>query len=421
MPQLDFREWLQFFLPLGILGAWRWGTWMMRKVISWFYRPSPLSYTATVSVITPVYMEEPAVFRLALDSWAANGPAEIIAVIDGADKASIQGFRDFSRGFPGAKLIVTDKPGKRPALADGISAATGEIVALVDSDVIWEGDVLTESLRPFADEKVAGVATRQNVLEPETLAQNIFDMQLDLRFHDDMMPAAVAGHAFTCLSGRTAFYRRKAVLPMLDALVNEKFWGKQCIGGDDKRLTYLVEEAGWRCRYQHRARVYTSGAAKVSTLFKQRTRWQRNSWRADLRAMGRGWVWKHPFLSFMLVDRIISNFTLLLSFVYFFIALAFQLWLAAAGLVVWWLFSRSLRLMPNLLRRPGNIFLVPAYVVTNFAMVFVRIYALFTLNRQDWITRGAKRKPGHFGLVLAQVATLAVVWGLGMVVYLTRF
>ncbi|MBI4330654.1 MAG: glycosyltransferase [Chloroflexi bacterium] len=417
----DLTSLLLFYLPLGVIGAWRWGTWLLKRTIGLFYRPGIGDYRTTVSVVTPVFREDPGVFLQALESWKANHPAEIIAVIDHTDKDCIRVFEDFSRGFAGATLIVTDKPGKRSALADGTRASSGEIVALVDSDVIWSGNLLSEALPPFADPRVGGVTTRQNVLDPKTLAQTIFDIQLDLRYFDDVMPSAVAGDVFTCLSGRTALYRRKAALPVLDDVVNETFWGKQCIGGDDKRLTYLVEAAGWKARYQHTARVYTTGASDMTTFVKQRMRWSRNSWRADLRALWQGWAWRHPFLAFILIDRTISNFTLLLSLAYFSVSLVLQLWAPAAVLVAWWLVSRTLRLMPNLARRPANVRIIPIYVGINFAMAIVRIYALLTLNRQDWLTRGARRQKGNLGLVLARVGTFLIVAGMGVAVYFYRF
>ena len=417
----DFAELLLFYLPLGILGLWRWGTWLMRRTSGWAYKPTPGQYHAEVSVVTPVYMEDPAVFRKAIQSWAANKPTEIIAVIDAADERCIAEFKAFGKSFPGARLIVTEKPGKRPALADGARAAKGDIIAFADSDTVWAPDLLEKALPPFAEKRVGGVATRQSVLQPSTASQRLFDIQLDLRFWDDMMPSAVMGNTFTCLSGRTALYRREAVLPLLDDLVNETFWGKQCIGGDDKRLTYLVEAAGWGTRYQHTARVYTPGAADMGTLFRQRTRWSRNSWRADLRAIGQGWVWKHPFLSFILVDRFISNLTLLFSLSYFFVSLALGLWLPALILAVWWLLSRSLRLTPNLAAHPENFGIVPLYIITNFALAFTRIFALFSLNCQDWITRGLAKPGGSFGLLLAAMATSAVFAGVVLLVYSWRF
>lgn len=411
---------IAFYLPLGIIGVWRWGTWLVRKVMGWFYRPAGGDFRTGVSVVTPVYNEDPGVFHRALASWKANHPGEIIAVIDYTDESSIRIFEAFSREFPGARLIVTRKPGKRPALADGVRAASNEIVALVDSDVTWSDSLLREALRPFADRRVAGVATRQNVWRPETLAQRIFDIQLDLRFHDEMMPAAVGGDVFTCLSGRTALYRREVILPLLDDLVNETFLGKQCIGGDDKRLTYLVEAAGGKTRYQHTAEVFTDGARTMTTLVKQRVRWSRNSWRADLRALWQGWVWKHPFLAFLLVDRMFSNFTLLLSLVYFVVSLIFQLWLPAIILFAWWLVSRGLRLLPNLIRYPANARLIPVYIGVNFGMAIIRIYGLLTLNRQDWLTRG-RGEESTLWLFAARVATVAILGLMGLAVYYSRF
>ena len=411
---------LLFYLPLGIVGLWRWGTWLMRIIVGRFYRPITGEFQTSVSIVVPVYNEKPELFQLALDSWRANNPAEIISVIDATDTSSIGIFQEFSRGFKGAKLIITEKPGKRQALADGAVVANGDIIAFVDSDTIWDDSLLKHALPPFADPSIGGVSTRQNVFHPKTLAQNMFDIQLDLRFTDDMKPSEVAGSAFTCLSGRTALYRRKAVLPFLDDLVNERFWGKQCIGGDDKRLTYLIEAAGWKASYQHNARVYTPGAGDLATLFKQRTRWSRNSWRADLRAMWLGWVWKHPFLSFILIDRAVSTITPLFSLVYFIVSLILGLWIPAIILVSWWHISRALKIMPNLARHPSNIKLIPVYIVVNFATVITRLYALLTMNRQDWLTRGAQKKPRSFGLLLARLGTFAIIAGMILLVYYTR-
>jgi cellulose synthase/poly-beta-1,6-N-acetylglucosamine synthase-like glycosyltransferase len=419
----NYLSLLAFYCPLGVIGFWRWGTWLVRRLLSLFYKPSKQNFHASVSIVTPVYNEDHEVFRQALASWRANNPQEIIAVIDYTDEKCIKEFEKFSRQFKQAKLIVTKKPGKRPALADGIRVTSGEIIALVDSDALWSRLVLREALRPFADPKVGGVAVRQNVLNPQTLAQNIFDIQLDLRFFDEIMALNTAGKVLTCFSGRTAFYRRKALMPLVDNMVNETFWGKRCIGGDDKRLTYLIEAADWKGRYQHTAYLYTPGAANLSTLFKQRTRWSRNTWRADLRALWQGWVWKHPFLAFVLVDRLVSPLALNLSLMYFIVSLIFQLWIPAAILFAWWFFSRGVRIIPNLQRHPHNIKLVPAYVFANFAMAIIKIYALLTLNRQDWITRrGAERAPksGAFRLALAKVGTLAILAIIGAAVAYSR-
>jgi len=414
---------LMFYLPLGIIGAWRWGVWLFRRLVRVFYRPASNPYNASVSVVTPVYNENPKVFRQALQSWQANNPQEIIAVIDSTDTRCIQEFNEFAKQYPEAKLIITETPGKRPALATGIKAAKGEIIALVDSDTIWEKSLLNKALSPFSDPMVGGVTTRQNVLEPKTIAQHIFDIQLDLRYLEEMPFVATTSDALTCLSGRTAFYRSKAILPLVDDLVNETFWGKLCVGGDDKRLTYLIEAAGWKARYQSNAQVYTPGATKLSTLFKQRTRWSRNTWRADLRALWQGWVWKHPFLAFHLIDRMICPFTLTLGLTYFLASLFLKMWLPAAILLGWYLFSRGIKIIPHLARRPADIVLLPAYVWVNFATAIIRIYSLLTLNRQDWITRRDTHRAPRTGipqLILARISTVAIIITLTVIAVYSR-
>ncbi|MBI2010225.1 MAG: hypothetical protein HYS86_03570, partial [Candidatus Chisholmbacteria bacterium] len=99
-------------------------------------------------------------------------------------------------------------------------------------------------------------------------------------------------------------------------MVNEKFLGQLVISGEDKRLTYLIQERGWKVTYQSTARVFTEGEKSLLTLYKQRTRHSRNSWRSDIKALKEGWVFKHPSLAFHLIDRSVQPFVALVSPVY---------------------------------------------------------------------------------------------------------
>src|SRR5581483_1320176 len=127
---------------------------------------------------------------------------------------------------------------------------------------------------------------------------------LDLRYCDEMPFLAASGDGLICLSGRTAFYRRNVVTPMLPDLVNETFRGKPVISGDDKRLTYLVLAAGWKLRYQNNSHVYTPGMADLKSYMQQRIRWSRNALRADMRALSQKWVWRHKALVFFQLDKV---------------------------------------------------------------------------------------------------------------------
>ncbi len=406
-----------FLFPIGIIGIWRWSVWMMKEIVGLHYRPKTKAYYADVSIVTPVYNENPKVFTHALESWKNNNPAEIIAVIDYTDQACINVFKEFQTTFPGAVLIITEVPGKRPALADGILRAKSEIVALVDSDTIWEERVIRNGLPPFHDWRVAGVATYQSVLHPKTFAQKVFDVQLDLRYRHEYPFLAAFGGPVVCLSGRTAFYRREVILSMIPDLVDERFLGKPVISGDDKRLTYLVLAAGWKVAYQSNSHVYTPGMRNLGAYLKQRLRWTRNSLRADLGAIRDGWPLRHPALLFFQIDKFLQSFVVILSPIYFFVSVYFHLWTAALVILCWWFISRSVKMYPHLALKPHNIFIVPGYVLYSFFTGILKIYAFFTLNTQGWITRWDKSRLPQLKFLRVIPAYIATVWVITLLTY----
>ena len=398
-----------FLLPLGFIGIWRWSVWLLKKTVGYFYKPQKARFKTSVSVITPVYNENPKIFSQAVESWARNKPNEIIAVIDYTDKACIAVFKDFVKKNRSAHLIITKTPGKREALADGIKVAKSEIVALVDSDTVWVDDTLINALAPFSDKKIGGVATRQSVVQPKTIAQKLFSIRLEQRYWDDIPFLATAEDVLVCLSGRTAFYRKAAIMPVLSEMVNEKFLGQKVISGEDKRLTYLVQEAGWKTTYQSTAQVTTTGVKDIPTFLKQQVRWTRNLWRNDLKAFSAGWVFKHFILTLYLLDRAIQPFALLVSPVYFFVSLALGLWIPVIVILVWWHISRFIKMYPHLKKYPLDIWMLPIFILFNFASIYIRLYALFSINVQGWVTRWHKsRLPQFRFLNLARAHALTI-------------
>jgi len=381
------------YFPLGIIGAWRWSVWTFKKIISFFYKNPEGQFEASLSIITPVYNEDPEMFHRALLSWKQNDPQEIIAVIDYTDETCIGIFKKFSENFAGAKLIVTKIPGKRAALADGIKAATSEIVALVDSDTLWSQDIKATIFGPFADPEVGGVVTRQDIIETDTLSRKLFKILLDDRYLLEYPFLAVMSDALLCLSGRTAVYRRIAVIDKVDALVSEKFLGKNVISGDDKALTWLVQTAGWKTKYIRDARVYTSGNTQIGGFLKQKLRWTRNGLRADGKVLFNSWIWKnHKILALHMLDKFISPLALLFGTSYFILSLYSGHWLVAVIVLVWWVLSRTIKIYPHLTEKPKDIFIIPIYIVMSLVMAIIKVYAMVTVDEQGWITRWDKSR-----------------------------
>lgn len=378
---LDFRYYL-VYLPLGILGLVRWTFWLVRRAPASLYRPVKGDFRLSMSIVVPVYQEDPEIFALAIESWLANEVEEVVLVIDATDEAC----QEVAARYP-VTVIITDVPGKRDALVRGWETCRTELVALVDSDTIWAHDVSAEACKPFVDPKVGGVGTRQNVYNPKGFLQRVNDMYLDYRYFDENAAQSRMGRAVSCLSGRTAIYRRELLLEISEDFMAETFMGVPCMSGDDKRLTTLILERGHLAFMQRSARVWSTFPGTVRIFLKQRLRWARNTWRSDLRALSRRWVWKHPFLAFTMIDKGVSSFTLLFSPVFMTLAIIRQDWFFVACLAGWWWLSRSAKILPHLVRQPSSFFLVPGFVAVSFVMAVVKLCALATIRKQRWLTR----------------------------------
>lgn len=382
MTAVHATDWL-YYWPIGVLGVVRWAAWLVRRVPAALYTPVENDFRLPLTVVVPVYQEQPEMFVKALESWLTNDVAEVVLVIDVSDVDC----RRIAERYP-VTVLVTDVPGKRAALRLGWEAAGTPLVALVDSDTVWARDVAEHVVMPFADPCVGGVSTRQNVYNPRGFLQRVNDMYLDYRYFDDNAAQTVVGRAVSCLSGRTAVYRRDILLELGDEFESETFLGVPCMSGDDKRLTSLVLARGHTAVLQRSARVWSTFPDHPGVFLKQRLRWARNTWRSDLRAtVIERWVWRRPFLAFTMLDKMVSSFTLLAAPVFMVLAVARQDWLFAGSLALWWWLSRSVKLLPHLRRRPSSFFLVPPFVLLSFVMALVKIHALLTVRRQRWLTR----------------------------------
>jgi cellulose synthase/poly-beta-1,6-N-acetylglucosamine synthase-like glycosyltransferase len=368
--------------PLGALGLIRWTAWLIRRIPAVLYRPVEGEHRLAMAIVVPVYQEDPDVFATAIESWLVNDVNQVILVIDTSDSVCLE----IARRYP-VQVVPTNVPGKRDALRKGWRAARTELVALVDSDTIWAPDVAVEICQPFADPCVGGVGTRQSVYGSTGFLARVTDMFLDHRYFDENASQSRLGRAVSCLSGRTAVYRRELLLEVEPEFMHETFWGVPSLSGDDKRLTTLIMERGHLTYMQRSAQVWSIFPTTWGMFFRQRLRWARNTWRSDLRALSRGWVWRYPFLAYTMIDKAVSGFTLLLGPFFMFYSLMRQNWIFCLVLVAWWQISRSAKLLPHIRRRPSSFFLVLGYVAVSWLMALIKIYALLTIRKQRWLTR----------------------------------
>lgn len=385
----NFLATLAPYFPIAIAGTIVWLLWLYRVIQSARTGPIETDFRTTTSVVVPSYHEDPDILLRCLESWRSQNPTEIIIVLDIADLESydrVMALRD-DRVRP----VLFEHAGKRSALGVGIRMASSELLVLTDSDTSWEPGLLENVQKPFLDPLVGGVSTQQNVYQrTSSIWRRVADWLVNLRYYN-YVPAMGRVGAVPCISGRTGVYRRAAVLPVLDRLENEFFLGRRCISGDDGRLTWLVLASGYKTVHQRSARALSMFPSSFSAFVKQRVRWSRNSYRAYLTAIAKGWLWRVPFVTKVTVLQILLTPVTMGLTIFYIVFSRLELTTVGIGAVVLWLLlGRGVRGFSHLRRHPQELLLLPLVtLVVIFIALPIKIYAFVTMNKQGWLTRHA--------------------------------
>jgi hypothetical protein len=182
-------------------------------------------------------------------------------------------------------------------------------------------------------------------------------------------------------------YRRDLLLPLLDEFMAETFMGKPCMSGEDKRLTTLVLKNGYNTVHQGDALGLVDLPAGLPDLPQAA-----DPVDAQLLPLGPpgdvgGLGLARPYLAFILVDKSISPYTLLIGMTFFALAMISVEWMLGLVIIMWWLVSRATKLWPHLRRHPEDVALIPLFIGVTFMMTFVKAYSLTTVHHHKWLTR----------------------------------
>ncbi|MBT2504117.1 glycosyltransferase [Curtobacterium sp. ISL-83] len=393
----------EFYL-FAVYSAVIWLLWLLKVVLSARYRPFTGTFVGTTSVVVPVVDEPLDLFRDVIGRMVEQRPGEIIVVINGARNEALEGVCD--EFAPLVRWTHTPIPGKRNAVKVGTEMSNGDITVLVDSDTVWTPGALEELLRPFADESVGGVTTRQRILEPERSWITRWADWLENSRALYSMPAQSVLGQIGCLPGRTIAFRRTILMRVMDKFMHEKFLNVFLEVSDDRTLTNLTLKEGYRTVYQYTSLVYTDAPLQVKKLFKQQLRWARGSQYNTLRMLP--WMIGHaPVLALFFVTDILLPFMLfgvIAGWVYrAFTGQGENLYqgilqqygfstgfvYVAALMVISSVLSMAIRQMRHLSEKPSDFFRLPMFIiVSTFFLMPIRLIGFFRLaHASGWGTR----------------------------------
>ncbi len=243
-----------------------------------------------VSAIITCMNEDPGTFARCLSSIlnSTRLPNSLTIIDDGSTspacfniaRSLLPSFR--AAGVDYDIIVFAKNRGKRAGLAAGFRRTWhADVYLCIDSDTILHPEAIANGLRPFRKRRVQ--ATTGAVFAANR-GRNILTRLIDLRycyaFLGERAAYSVLGSVLCCC-GSLAFYRGVTVRKYLKNFLNQRFLGRQCTYGDDRRLTYYCLREG-RVVLAPSAIAWTLVPTTMKHFLRQQLRWSKSFFRESL-------------------------------------------------------------------------------------------------------------------------------------------
>ncbi len=197
---------------------------------------------------------------------------------------------------------------KAGALANGLTRATGDFIAIFDADFLPTSDFLLRTIPYFQDPGVGFVQTRWKHLNRGYSLLTLFQsLILDGHFVVEQFARFQAGYWFN-FNGTAGIWRRRTV-------EDAGGWTADTLT-EDLDLSYRAFMKGWRGVYTRDIAVPAELPVSFSAYRRQQQRWARGSFECAIKFIPR--IWQSPF---PLAQKIEATFHLTGNMVYLLVCL----------------------------------------------------------------------------------------------------
>jgi hyaluronan synthase len=234
--------------------------------------------------------EDPAVFARCLSSLldSTRLPSSVTVIDDGSTSPACYNIaRTLAPAFRAAGvdyqiIVFPENLGKRAGLAAGFRRTwDADVYLCVDSDTILHPEAVANALRPFRNRRVqattgAVFAANRSV----NLLTRLIDMRYCYAFLGERAAYSIFGSVL-CVCGSLGVYRGVTVRKYLDDFLSQRFLGRTCTYGDDRRLTYYCLREG-RVLLAPDAVAWTLVPSNMPHFLRQQLRWSKSFFRESL-------------------------------------------------------------------------------------------------------------------------------------------
>lgn len=324
---------------------------------------------------------------------------EIVVVIDGnSSKEDDDMFRTantiLNKKIP-ASIFIVEKRGKRGVLYFGIEKIRQRygynendvLIVLTDSDSILEKDCILRLQECILSSPSNGCAT--GFLKVFNTSGNLLPKLINARYAYAFGIERSAQSYFgcmTCCSGPLSIYRLSVLDEnLMQRFCNQKLCGVPCEPGDDRHLTNLVMQKGFKSRQTSLSKAGTEAPETLIRFLLQQLRWSRSyyrefRWQLDCISV------QSPYLGIITVyESVFPVFVFVYVIYLFFIdkrresfikALVVSLGILLIRTLIMAFRMRSYQLFYNILFYPMYfIYLLPT-----------KLFALVSVNLNGWVT-----------------------------------
>ncbi|KAJ3290952.1 Hyaluronan synthase 3 [Rhizoclosmatium sp. JEL0117] len=305
----------------------------------------------TTAISNAVYREDPSLFRACLESLKVlhenpdNKNKYIIVVADGnrpeeeylidvfvgvfgEEKSAVlrletlEGRKELK--IPesvdegkSVQFVFVTQPwgGKREAMYTAMAMVVNdpevEAILTTDSDTVFDANALNALSNELLQNPLVGaVAGECRIINRwDSFISYISDVRYHFAFNIERACQSY-WNAVVCVSGPIGMYRTAALTSIMDPWVHQTFFKQKCTYGDDRHLTNLYLNGGWKIVYTPEAFCYTASPTTVFGFFTQQTRWSKSFYREYTYSLPH--FYRHPlWFGYELTFQLIYPFLLI--------------------------------------------------------------------------------------------------------------